>query len=110
MSANVLVFEIREIMKRGIEYIRDMWNLNDMTFTIIFTATMLCDWLVDHQSSFAEATRIAYAMLVISAFVKFLSLARVFDNFSFIVKMVVEVFREITPFMTVFVLFIFSFA
>jgi hypothetical protein len=87
-----------------------MWNLNDVTFVFVFTFTMLCDWLVDKQSPYAEATRIGFALVVITGFIKFLALARVFNNFSFIVEMIVEVFREITPFMTVFIVFILSFA
>lgn len=110
---SVLSYEGRQLYMRGKEYFYDLWNINDILFLVIYTATIVCDFKngtsKSHGSS-SESTRIMYAILIVTTFIKFLSLARIFNNFSFIVKMLIIVISEIVPFILLFLLFIIAFA
>ena len=57
-----------------------------------------------------EYTRILYSLLIISSFVKLLDSLRIFNNISFIVKMLHRVTVELIPFLGLYIGFIFLFA
>ena len=57
-----------------------------------------------------EACRIVYSLLVILAYLKLLFLFRLFDNISFIIKMLKQVAQELLPFLFLFLSFIVVFA
>ena len=58
----------------------------------------------------AEVTLICYSLLIITSAIKLLNVLRVFNNISFIVKMLVEVGKALLPFLLLFNGFIFVFA
>ena len=51
-----------------------------------------------------------YALLAVSSFIKLLSLLRIYDNISFIIKMLFRVTKELGPFMFLFTGFVTTFA
>ena len=86
-------------------YFSDANNLNDCLFTLMFIAYFRCDyWLgstwIDHE--WYEVTRILVSVLLLSGFIKLLSLISINDNISFIVRMIVKVIVSIMPFLMLF--------
>ena len=125
-------FEIRQMIREKLSYFTDIWNLNDLAFLVILAATIAADTLVDtsrvsqpidteineqqlesevpEPSTEVQITRICYALLAIVSFIKLLSLLRIFDNISFIIKMLFRVGEELTPFLFLFICFVGTFA
>lgn len=93
-------------------YFSDLWNIVDLSFLISFYATMIHDHQSgsDMQETQGEITRLMYVFLIIASFFKLLNLVRVFDQYSFIVKMLTRVFSDIAPFLNIFLAFIVVFA
>ena len=109
----VALGEVQQLVRKGWAYFKDVWNLNDLAFLLCFYGAVTCDALygVDHEErQKAEATSIFYAALVLVGFCKLLALARINNEFSFIVKMIVRVGEELIPFLVLFLLFIIVFA
>ena len=116
------LFEIRQMIREKLSYFTDIWNINDLGFLIILAVTVISDALVDTtkiktidsetNEEISEVplievqfTRISYALLAIASFIKLLSLLRIFDNISFIIKMLFRVGEELTPFLFLFICF-----
>ena len=100
-------FEIRQMMREKWGYFTDFWNINDITFCVILATTITADFLYDTTRTKAivnpltgvvlegrevlevttevQFTRICYALLAISSFIKLLSLLRIYNNISFII-------------------------
>ena len=74
---------------------------------VAFYGSVLSDYLYDDES---EVTLIFHAAVVVIGFFKFLSLGRIYNRFSFIVKMLVRVYEELVPFLILFTSFIVVFA
>jgi hypothetical protein len=109
--ASVVIFEARHIIRNSKSYFKDLWNLNDLFFVIWFYATLICDWVFGTEDANSlQIKRIMYVVLVISTFLRFLNLSRVFNRFSFIVQMIFNVIYEIKHFMFLFLLFTLTFA
>lgn len=109
----VALGEVRQLIRKGRAYFKEVGNLGDMAFLFCFYGAVTCDFLygVDYEErQKAETTSIFYAALVIVGFFKLLSLARINNEFSFIVKMIVRVGEELIPFLVLFLLFIIVFA
>ena len=114
-------FEVRQMIREKLNYFTDIWNINDLLFLIILSATIVADILVDttkirqsidtetneipEPSNEVQFTRICYALLAIVSFIKLLSLLRIFDNISFIIKMLFKVGEVLTPFLFLFICF-----
>ena len=64
----------------------------------------------DSHTDTTEGVRICYALLVLFSFVKLLDNLRIFNNISFIVKMLGRVVVELVPFLSLFVGFIILFS
>ena len=96
------VVELREISRKKRAYLNDFWNLNNLSFLISFYGACICDYYYGT----VEITLIFHAALVIIGFFKCLSLGRIYKEFSFIVKMLVRVYEELTPFLILFASFI----
>lgn len=100
----IIGFELRQMAHTKWQYFSDVTNLNDCFFTLMFIAYFCCDyWLgstwIDHE--WYEVTRILVSVLLLSGFIKLLSLNRT-DNISFIVRMIVKVIVSIMPFLMLF--------
>ena len=124
-------FEIRQMIQEGWQYFTDFWNINDILFLIVLTATVITDTKYDttrtvqkvnpitndllvetmvlQKTKEVQITRICYALLAIISFVKLLSLLRIFDNISFIIKMLFRVGKELTPFLFIFIMLVGTF-
>jgi len=64
----------------------------------------------DENSEATESVRLCYSLLVIFSFIKLLDNLRIFNNISFIIKMLGRVIIELMPFMGLFVSFIILFS
>ena len=107
------------------EYFTDFWNINDLLFCLILAATIICDSVFDTSkiyvttdgekvaepaNSDVQATRILYALLAVTCFLKLLNILRIYDNISFIIKMLFRVGEELTPFLFLFAGFVLTFS
>ena len=109
--ASVVVFEARHIIKNSKSYFKDLWNLNDLFFVVWFYATLICDWVYGTEDKQGlQIIRIMYVVLIVTTFLRFLNLSRVFNRFSFIIQMIFNVIYEIKHFMSLFLLFTVTFA
>lgn len=96
----------------GCDYFTDFWNLNDIMFVAILIATTVSDYYYDTsdpEDPGYEMTRIFYAILVLVSFIKLLSLFRIFDNMSFIIRMLFKVVVALLPFLGLFAGFLTAF-
>lgn len=78
-----------------------------------FAGASISDYLVGTDikvNETAEVTLICYSLLIITSAIKLLNVLRVFNNISFIVKMLVEVGKALIPFLLLFDGFILVFA
>jgi len=94
-------------------YLLDWNNINDLVFLFSFAAYVECDyWLGSSwaDSEYYEVTRILVCVLLLTGFVKILSLNRINDNISFITRMIIKVTIAIVPFLTLFISLIIVFA
>ena len=115
----VLTFEVRQIWTDGLQYFAKGWNINDCLFIILFGIIF---WEDASRYEFVgqehthddedtrEYTRILYSLLIISSSIKLLDSLRIFNNISFIVKMLHMVTVELIPFLGLYIGFIFLFA
>ena len=95
-------------------YFKDFSNINDLSFFFLFVGYFACDvalgstWM---DSKHYEVTRILLAFTLMTGSMKLLSLNRLSDNISFIVRMIIKVAFSIVPFLTLFVslIIVFSF-
>ena len=115
----VLTFEVRQIWTDGLQYFAKGWNINDCLFIILFGIIFWEDASryefegqehTHDDENTREYTRILYSLLIISSFVKLLDSLRIFNNISFIVKMLHRVTVELIPFLGLYIGFIFLFA
>ena len=119
-------------MRDKLEYFTDFWNINDIIFCIILTTTIIADFKIDTTRTIpmidpvsgetleerevleptpeVQFTRICYALLAIVSFIKLLSLLRIYNNISFIIKMLFRVSEELTPFLFLFMGFVGTFS
>jgi hypothetical protein len=100
----VPLFEIR--------YFRDFNNWNDIFFLVVFFTTVAFDYAFGTMWSDSEEyqfTLILYAVLLLSSFIKMLNTLRIFNNISFIVRMLANVMLKLTPFLGLFLAMILVF-
>ena len=90
-----------------------MWNINDILFLVTFSGASICDVIygcnVD-TNPLGEVTLSFYSFLVITSATKLLNVLKIFNNISFIVKMLGEVAKALIPFLLLFVGFMLVFA
>ena len=114
----VLTYEIVQFKHDGWEYFKVGWNINDCLFLTTFMLATLSDWwtfylnddALNEHGETTERVRIFYSCLVIFSFIKLLDNLRIFNNISFIVKMLGRVISELVPFLGLFVSFILLFS
>ena len=101
----------------GCQYFTDIQYVIDTLYGIVFISAILTDITygtdylgIASSEAGVEACRILYSFLVILSYMKLLFLFRLFDNISFIIKMLKEVAKELTPFLFLFLSFIVVFA
>lgn len=110
--AAVVSYEIRELLYSGFDYFKDSSNLTDCLFLFTFGSAVATDVIygTDYKDMEAhphkETCRILYAFLIVFSFLKGLFLLRVFNNISFIIKMLRRVGEELMPFIILFISFI----
>ena len=76
-------------------------------FLFCFFGTIICDIVYgsavkEGSISGAEMTRIFFATTILFSFIKLLALMRIFNDFSFIIKMLTKVSIELMPFLLLF--------
>ena len=101
----VFVNEGKELYHKRWRYFKDFWNWLDMGFLISFYGASFIDYKYgtnNEVAGVAELSGIFYALLVILGFSKVLGMARVYNSFSFIIKMQARVIEELLPFLLLF--------
>ena len=109
-------YEIRELMSSGLDYFKESSKITECIFLVTFAGAIITDMMfgTDYKQMDAEPKkelcRIFYAFLTIFSFLKLLFLMRIFNNISFIVKMLRRVTEELIPFIILFLSFIIVFS
>ena len=107
-------FELKQARVEKWSYFSKINNINDMIFIVSFFAYAGCDhWLgtTKEDNDNYEVTRIMLCFLLMTGFLKLMSLNRINDNISFITRMLVKVVVAIIPFLFLFtaLIVVFSF-
>ena len=112
---NHIRYEIGQCKLRGWKYFYDGENYVDFLFAISFFLTFGFEigfgtYLGNPpeeqpEDPRAEYTRISMSIMLLLGFLKGLTTLRAFTQFSFIVRMVVLVVKEMIPFLTLFLVF-----
>ena len=106
-------FELRQACAEKWRYFHSADNWNDIFFFLGYWAYFICEIRMgstadDHENY--EVTRILLSLLLLSGFIKLMSLNRINANLSFILRMIVTVSFTIMPFLTLFLALIIVFA
>lgn len=108
----VPIFELRQLWLQGVNYFKDINNLNDVLFLLSFILTLsfeLAFGTTEQDSESYEATLILYALLLTTGFIKTLNTLRFHNNISFIVRMLGQVMLKLIPFLSLFMAMIIVF-
>ena len=112
----VFTNEAKQLCNDGLNYFKSGWNINDCCFLITFMLAVFYDMGTFYTNDEAydtdttETVRIYYSLLVIFSFIKLLDNLRIFNNISFIVKMLMRVISDLIPFLGLFIGFIILFS
>lgn len=99
------MFEIRQLLRQGKSYFREINNWNDIFFLVTFIATVSSDFAygtMAEDSADYQTTLILYAVLLLTSFIKQLNNLRIRNDISFIARMLGTVMLKLTPFLFLF--------
>jgi hypothetical protein len=103
--------EIKQMINMKTAYLKDFWNYNDLLYILLYLSTIFCDWKLGvDDEEFGEVTRILYSVLIVCGFIRWMAVAKVYETFSLINKMLAQIGNDILPFMFVFFSFIAMFS
>lgn len=77
------------------KYFKDIWNTIDLLLILFYIPTAIVD-VVNREAVYVT---IAYCLILIMAVAKLFSYLRIFDNFSFLVSMLLNVFFDVRYFL-----------
>jgi hypothetical protein len=98
--------EIRHLMKLKIEYITNLLNYIDMIINLLCLSVYMFDWMGDMQNYLRP---VASSTLIIVWFKLFYYL-RAYDSTSQLIRMIIEIVKDIRFFLLVLFIGIFGFA
>ena len=104
---NVEIRQMLRLKEEFREYLTDYWNMNDLLFLTSYLIYIPCSFLVEPELYFSK---VLLCFVVISAFIKLTSYLIIFEDFGFLVQMVVFAIRDSFYFIMCFLIIISSFA
>ena len=115
IALTVFTNEAKQLYNDGADYFKSGWNINDCCFMITFMAAIATDFNTFYQKDATDTdttdmVRIFYSLLIIFSFAKLLDNLRIFNNISFIVKMLMRVISDLMPFLFLFSGFVLLFS
>jgi len=72
----LLPLEIRQIINMKANYLKDLHNINDSLYILLYISTMVCDYQLGvDNTGYGEVTRILYAILIVCGFIRWMAVA-----------------------------------
>lgn len=111
IALKFLIYEFKQMWSstKFSSYFEDLWNINDLSlciFLFIYSAFSIGSY-VELQSTAMKSVK---CLIVITLFVKTIFYLRIFETFSFLVDMLLNVLKELKSFMIFFMIVIFAFS
>ena len=110
--AYFISYEIITFKNQGKDYMKQIWNYLDWIIFILYFTLFAIDILAyyDEYLYFADSTaKILRTLLIFAVFFKYYFFLRIFKGFSFLVSMLLIVFRDLVYFLGLYILIIIQF-
>ena len=108
-----MIFEYAEMKFNGIEdYFSDSWNYFDSTQYIFFIINVFLSKNLINQQSFgiySLVNEVLQIIILLLATTRILQYIRYKESFSFLVQMLMAVIFDLSPFLTIFLIFVIVF-
>mmetsp|Transcript_20406 Transcript_20406/g.20128 ORF Transcript_20406/g.20128 Transcript_20406/m.20128 type:complete len:318 (+) Transcript_20406:1341-2294(+) len=92
--------ELKQIIFHKIDYVKSFWNLLDLLTVVTNTAVVIMDYTGAH---FHDKNRIS-AMAVLILYFKLFYFLRIFSSTAYLVRMIIEILKDMKFFVTVLML------
>ena len=100
-----LIEEIKQVRKIGFyNYFRSIWNYVDLIFIILSVPTLIINLIASINSklfSDVDFLRPFHSISLFFVFIRLLSFLRIFDELSFLVRMILQVFIDMKNFLLI---------
>jgi heme/copper-type cytochrome/quinol oxidase subunit 4 len=101
------MYEIPEMLILKCEYLNDTWNLIDFS-KVVFTNVYLIMALADAIDEDDVNTRLILALAVFLAWIRLIGFLRLIPKTRTLIKMIIEITKDMIPFLAILLLFIFA--
>lgn len=101
----LFVYEAYQMYSGGTDYFKDFWNYVDMARSSLFVTYSVLIWneVIPNESDFL-------VLIIIASWIRGITYFRIYSKMRYLINLIFEVFKDIPPFLTLFIYAVLAFS